>query len=154
VVDEVNTRQRSRTVSLATSLLDGSPGGRVVAVLGGAFKAGSDDVRDSPALDVAQQLHDRGAVVRVHDPRATLNIRRAHPDLEVVPSIEEAVDGAELVMVLTEWPEFAAIDPVDLGRLVARRTVVDGRLLLDPDKWRAAEWELHALGRRAPRNDD
>ncbi|MCW2767989.1 MAG: UDP-glucose/GDP-mannose dehydrogenase family protein [Nocardioides sp.] len=150
-VDEVNTRQRVRTVELADSLVGLASCPRV-GVLGGAFKAGSDDVRDSPALAVAQHLHDRGALVRIHDPRATLNIRRTNPDLEVVPSVEDAAAGAELLLVLTEWPEFAAIDPVDLGRTVARRVVVDGRLVLDPDKWRAAEWELHALGRAAPRS--
>jgi UDPglucose 6-dehydrogenase len=145
-VDRVNTRQRDRTVELACSLVDLTAGPRV-GVLGGAFKAGSDDVRDSPALAVAQQLHDRGAVVRIHDPGAGTSIRRTNPDLEVPGSVDDAAAGAELLLVLTEWPEFASIDPVDLGRTVARRAVVDARLVLDPDKWRAAEWEFHALGR-------
>jgi UDPglucose 6-dehydrogenase len=152
-VDEVNTRQRTRTVELAGSLVDLASGPRI-GVLGGAFKAGSDDVRDSPALAVAQQLRDRGAAVRIHDPQAATNIRRSHPDLEVVASIEDAAAGADLLLVLTEWPEFASIDPVDLGRTVTRRAVVDGRLVLDPDKWRAAEWEFHALGRAAARSGD
>ena len=147
-VDRVNTRQRTRTVQLVTSLADLARRPRI-GVLGGAFKAGSDDVRDSPALAVAQQLHDRGAVVRIHDPRAGTSIRRSSPDLEVVGSIEEAASGAEVLLVLTEWPEFASIDPVDLGRTVARRVVVDARLVLDPEKWRAAEWEFHGLGRAA-----
>jgi UDPglucose 6-dehydrogenase len=149
-VDEVNTRQRTRTVELAASLVDLSTGPRV-AVLGGAFKAGSDDVRDSPALAVACALARRGAHVRIHDPHAGANIRRTCPELAVASSVEDAAAGAEVVLVLTEWPEFASIDPVDLGRIVARRAVVDGRLLLDPDKWRAAEWEFHALGRGAAR---
>jgi UDPglucose 6-dehydrogenase len=151
-VDEVNTWQRTRTVELAGSLVDLASGPRV-GVLGGAFKAGSDDVRDSPALAVAQLLHDRGACVRIHDPQARLNIRRTHPDLEVVGSIDEAAKDAELLLVLTEWPEFASIDPVDLGHTVTHRVVIDGRLVLDPDKWRAAEWELHALGRAPARRD-
>ena len=146
-VDEVNTRQRSRTVSMATALLDGAPEGRVVAVLGGAFKAGSDDVRDSPALDVAEQLRARGARVRVHDPQAGDNVRRHHPRLEVSAEVTEACTGADVVLVLTEWPEFASLDPVALAGVVARRTVIDGRLVLDPDKWRAAGWSFHALGR-------
>jgi UDPglucose 6-dehydrogenase len=118
-----------------------------VAVLGGAFKAGSDDVRDSPALAVASALRCRGAHVVVHDPQAGPNVRRTHPELDVCATAEEAVRGAELVLVLTEWSEFAALDPVDLGRLAARRIVVDGRLVLDADKWRAADWDFHALGR-------
>lgn len=121
--------------------------GPTVAVLGGAFKAGSDDVRDSPALAVAAELRRRGAHVRMHDPQADRNIRRVHPELEVTSDTTQAVSGAELVLVLTEWPEFAALDPVDLGRIVGRRAVIDGRLLLDPDTWRAADWDFHALGR-------
>jgi UDPglucose 6-dehydrogenase len=147
-VDRVNTRQRSRTVEIAGSLVDLARGPRV-GILGGAFKAGSDDIRDSPALAVAQQLHERGARVRIHDPQAGANIRRCHPELQVVPSIQAAAVDAEILLVLTEWPEFASVDPVDLGRCVARRTVVDGRLVLDPDKWRAADWDFHALGRAA-----
>lgn len=151
-VDEVNTRQRERTVALAASLVDLATRPRV-AVLGGAFKAGSDDVRDSPALAVACALQERGADVHAHDPQAGETMRRACPGLVVEASPEEALEGAELVLVLTEWPEFAALDPVDLGRRVARRVVVDGRLLLDVDKWRAADWEVHALGRGAAAHD-
>ncbi|WP_036505923.1 UDP-glucose dehydrogenase family protein [Nocardioides sp. URHA0020] len=145
-VDDVNTRQRTRTVELAGALVDLTAGPRV-AVLGGAFKAGSDDVRDSPALAVASALRCRGAQVVVHDPQAGDNVRRTHPELEVCATAHDAVRGAELVLVLTEWSEFAALDPVDLGRIAARRVVVDGRLVLDGDKWRAADWDFHALGR-------
>jgi UDPglucose 6-dehydrogenase len=147
-VDEVNTRQRTRTAALAASLTDLSRGA-CVAVLGGAFKAGSDDVRDSPALAVAAALHERGARVVVYDPSAGANVRRAHPELAVARTVEGAVTGAELVLVLTEWPEFSALDPVELGRLVARRAVIDAQLVLDPEKWQAAGWDFHALGRGA-----
>src|SRR3954471_13941512 len=132
-VDEVNTRQRTRTVELAGALVDLADGPRV-AVLGGAFKAGSDDVRDSPALAVASALRCRGARVVVHDPQAGHNVRRTHPELDVCDTAADAVRGAELVLVLTEWSEFAALDPVDLGRIAAKRVVVDGRLILDADK--------------------
>ena len=145
-IDATNIRQRARTASLACRLV-GDPAGARVAVLGAAFKGGSDDLRDSPALDVALRLRDAGAELRVHDPRALDNVRRQHPSLPVAPTVEEAVTGADLVLVLTEWPEFAALDPVWLAGLVRHPRVLDARLLLDPAKWRAAGWDFHALGR-------
>jgi len=146
-VDLLNMRQRARTVDLAVSLTGGVAHGKRVAVLGAAFKAGSDDVRDSPALDVATTLQGRGAQVRVYDPQAGANAHRASPELTVVDSVEQACRGADVTLVLTDWPEFGGLDPVALLDLVAHPTVVDGRLALDPDKWRAAGWDFHALGR-------
>ncbi|MGY2702082.1 UDP-glucose dehydrogenase family protein [Nocardioides sp. HB32] len=146
-VDRVNLRQRSRTVELARSLLPGGTG--TVAVLGGAFKAESDDVRDSPALDVAVRLHRAGAAVRLHDPYAGANVRRERPELTVVDDVASACRGADLVLVLTEWPQFAALDPHEVGELVSRRTVLDARLVLDPEKWVGAGWDFRALGRSA-----
>ena len=146
-VDGINMRQRARTVDRAVSLLDGRPQDARVAVLGAAFKAGSDDVRDSPALDVAATLHGRGARVTVYDPRALANVRRFEPALETASSIDEACRDADLVLVLTEWSEFAGIEPVALAEVVARPQVLDGRMVLDPDKWRAAGWQFHGLGR-------
>ena len=148
-VDATNMRQRSRTVDLAAQMLDGGLAGARVAVLGAAFKAGSDDVRDSPALDVATTLRARGARVVVHDPQALDNVRRTRPQLETADDVEQAVTGTDLVMVLTDWPEYASLDPVSLAGLAAVPRVLDGRLVLDPDKWRAAGWRLCALGRGA-----
>jgi UDPglucose 6-dehydrogenase len=148
-VDTVNMRQRARTVDLATELVGGTPTGARIGVLGAAFKADSDDVRDSPALDVAATLRARGADVRVYDPRAGATAARAVPALEVVESVEDALRDADLVLVLTDWDEFRGLDPVAALGLVARPQVIDGRLVLDPDKWRAAGWEIHALGRSA-----
>jgi len=149
-VDTVNLRQRARTVGLAVSLLEGGVEGAGITVLGAAFKAGSDDVRDSPALDIAGRLHRLGARVRVSDPAALPNARRANPALRYDDDIISACRGAELVMVLTDWAEFQSIDPVALLDVVAEPRAIDGRLCLDADKWRAAGWELHALGRRSP----
>ena len=146
-VDRVNLRQRSRTADLARSLLPGGTG--TVAILGGAFKAESDDVRDSPALDVADRLHRSGATVRLHDPYAGANVRRERPELTVVDDVATACRGADLVLVLTEWPQFAALDPHEVGELVGRRTVLDARLVLDPEKWVGAGWDFRALGRSA-----
>jgi UDPglucose 6-dehydrogenase len=152
VVDEVNMRQRARTIDQAVAMLGGRIRGARVAVLGAAFKAGSDDVRDSPALDVAATLQARGARVRVYDPRAGRNAHRAQPELEVADGVEDACRDADLVLVLTEWPEFAGIDPVALLDVVAHPRVLDARLVLEPDKWCAAGWELHALGRSLGRS--
>ena len=146
-VDAINMRQRARTIDLAVRMLDGRLPGARVAVLGAAFKAESDDVRDSPALDVAATLHARGGAVRVYDPKANENARRARPGLRTADSVEEACRDADIVLVLTDWAEFAGIDPVALADVVAEPRVIDGRLVLDPDKWRAAGWDFHALGR-------
>ena len=148
-VDTLNMRQRSRTIDLAVELLGGRPDGKRIAVLGAAFKAGSDDVRDSPALDVAATLRARGAEVHLYDPRAGANAARVVPGLRVADSVEEALGDAELVLVLTEWDEFRGLDPVALLDVVRTPSVLDGRLVLDPDKWRAAGWRFRALGRAA-----
>jgi UDPglucose 6-dehydrogenase len=146
-VDAINMRARQRTVDLAAGLVGSRLTGRRIGVLGASFKAGSDDVRDSPALDIAATLQARGAHVRVYDPAATANVRRVTPQLETAPSVEEACRDADLTLVLTDWDEFRGIDPVALLEVVRAGCVVDGRLALDPDKWRAAGWDFHALGR-------
>jgi UDPglucose 6-dehydrogenase len=146
-VDEINQRRRARTVDLAYDMLDGSFLGMTVAVLGAAFKPNSDDIRDSPALDVASAIERRGAMVRVYDPKATENVRREHPKLTCVDSLQDAVADADLVMLLTEWDEFRAMQPEEIGELVAHRRIVDGRNVLDPARWRAAGWRYRALGR-------
>lgn len=146
-VDAINMRQRARTIDLAVDLLGGRAHGHRVAVLGAAFKADSDDVRDSPALDVAATLEARGAEVHVYDPKAGPNAERARPGLRARDSVEDACRDADIVLVLTDWDEFRGIEPVALADVVRRPRVVDGRLVLDPDKWRAAGWDFHALGR-------
>jgi UDPglucose 6-dehydrogenase len=148
-VEAVNLRQRSRTIARAVQMLGGDATGRQVAVLGAAFKAGSDDVRDSPALHIAAALQEQGAAVRLFDPQAAENAFRACPRLLPAASVHQACLDAELVLVLTEWEEFRAIDPVALAAITRCPRVIDGRLALDPDKWRAAGWEFYALGRGA-----
>jgi UDPglucose 6-dehydrogenase len=147
-VDAANLRQRTRVVDLAREVV-GDVRNRHIAVLGAAFKAGSDDIRDSPALDVTLRLEALGALVHVHDPWAGENVRRAHPHLDVVSTVEEACAGADLVLVLTEWDDYRSLDPVALATTVRTPRVIDGRLALDPDKWRAAGWWMLALGRSA-----
>jgi UDPglucose 6-dehydrogenase len=146
-VDAINMRRRARMVDLARELLGGSFMGRTVGVLGAAFKPNSDDVRDSPALDVAATIRSQGAEVTVYDPAALGNARRAQPDLNFGSSALDAARGAHLVALLTEWAEFRDMDPDTLGAVVAERNIVDGRNALDPERWRAAGWHYRALGR-------
>ena len=146
-VDDINQRRRARTVHLSAEVLGGSVAGARVAALGAAFKPDSDDVRDSPALDVAAGVQRLGAEVTVYDPQAMANARRLHPRLGYAASLTEAVRGADLVLLLTQWPQFQTMDPVEVGELVARRNLVDGRTVLDPARWRAAGWTYRALGR-------
>ncbi len=146
-VDAINRRRRSRTVDLVRELAGGSLRGARIAALGAAFKPNSDDIRDAPALDVARMLQESGAKVRVYDPEALENARRAYPNLEYAHSTLDAARDADVVVLLTEWTEFREIDPAALGDVVAQRKVVDGRHALDPVAYRAAGWEYCALGR-------
>ena len=146
-VDAINLRRRARMVELARELVGGSFGGMRVAVLGAAFKPNSDDIRDSPALDVAATIQRAGAAVTVYDPQAMDNARLKHPELGYRDSALAAAKGAELVLHLTEWEEFRSMDPAVLGEVVAERFIVDGRNALDPAAWRAAGWTYRALGR-------
>ncbi|GAB3991734.1 UDP-glucose/GDP-mannose dehydrogenase family protein [Nocardioides marmoraquaticus] len=147
-VDAINMRRRVRMVDLAREELGGSIQGRRIAVLGAAFKPDSDDVRDSPALNVAAQLSLQGADVVVTDPQAVANAQRKWPDLRMVDDVDEALADAELVLVLTEWRDYVDLDPERVGGLVAQRRVLDGRNCLDAERWRAAGWTYRALGRR------
>ncbi|MEO5853273.1 MAG: UDP-glucose/GDP-mannose dehydrogenase family protein [Nocardioides sp.] len=147
-VDGINLRRRPRTVDLAREECGGDLSGRRVAVLGAAFKPDSDDVRDSPALDIALRLSQAGAEVVVADPQAVENARRRLPDVKYAESAEQAAAEADLVLLLTEWPEYVSLDPHALGAVVGERRILDGRNALDPVAWRAAGWHYRALGRR------
>jgi len=146
-VDAINQRRRSRMVDLAREALDDSLSGRRVGVLGAAFKPNSDDIRDSPALDVASRIALAGATVTVYDPAALDNARRDYPDLHYADSAMDAVRDADVVLHLTEWREFRDMDPGVLSDVVSRRYIVDGRNALDPARWRDAGWHYRALGR-------
>ncbi len=147
-VDSINLRRRVRMVDLAREVCDGSIVGRRIAVLGAAFKPESDDVRDSPALSVAAQMSLQGADIVVTDPQAIANASQKWPDLKFATSVEDAVKGAELVLLLTEWEEYVRLDPAALAKLVREPRILDGRNALDPATWRQAGWTYRALGRR------
>lgn len=148
-VDTINMRRRSRMVELATVACGGSLLGANIAVLGAAFKPESDDVRDSPALNVAGMLQLNGATVNVYDPKAMENSRRQFPTLNYSTSVSEACERADAVLVLTEWREFVELDPAGLAGSVRAKVVVDGRNCLDTDRWMRAGWRVHCLGRGA-----
>jgi UDPglucose 6-dehydrogenase len=149
-VDAINERRRARMVDLAREMVDDTFAGKRVAVLGAAFKTNSDDIRDSPALDVATRIHRVGGTVTVYDPAALDNARRDYPDLTYAESAVEAARDADVVLHLTEWREFRDMDPEVLAGVVRRTYIVDGRNALDPQRWRDAGWHYRALGRPTP----
>jgi UDPglucose 6-dehydrogenase len=146
-VDAINERRRARMVDLAQESVAGDFTGRRIGVLGASFKPNSDDIRDSPALDVATRIQDAGATVTVYDPAAMDNARVRYPQLSYAASAVDAARDADTVLHLTEWQEFRDMDPAVLTTVVRRRHIVDGRNALDPARWRAAGWHYRALGR-------
>lgn len=148
-VDAINLRQRTRVLHLVTEALGGPVKvfGKKVAVLGLAFKPESDDIRDSPALDIAVQLKGLGADVYSTDPKAIANAQRKHPQLHYVESIDEALESADAIVVLTEWKSYRELEPEQVMTLVKKPvTVVDGRNVLDPDEWRSAGFNYVGIG--------
>jgi UDPglucose 6-dehydrogenase len=145
-VDAINTGRRDRVVTLARQAVGGTLAGKRVAVLGVAFKPNSDDVRDSPSLAVCDRLTAEGAIVSVHDPVAMPSAAKRRPGLVYAPSVCEAAEGADLVLHLTEWSDYQAIDPAVLAHAVARPVIIDARCCLDANLWRAAGWSVHVLG--------
>ncbi|KJE24696.1 nucleotide sugar dehydrogenase [Frankia torreyi] len=146
-IDEINNRRRDRVVDLVAAALDGTLARRRLLVLGAAFKPNSDDVRDSPALAVADLLARTGADVTVVDPVATPNARRALPGVTYSETVEDVAADADAVVLLTEWRQFAELDPARLGQLVRRKLIIDARHALDGDRWRQAGWVYLAPGR-------
>jgi UDPglucose 6-dehydrogenase len=145
-VEAINDRQRTELAELTIDQAGGDVHGKRIAVLGATFKPGTDDTRNSPALTVADYLHARGADVRIYDPQARLPHRDGFTQ---VSTVEQAVRGAEVVLHLTEWPEFRQLDPEQLGELVTSKIVIDGRLKLHTPTWLNAGWKVVQIGRAA-----
>ncbi len=143
-VEAINEGQRTELAELAIEQAGGDVGGKRIAVLGATFKPGTDDTRNSPALTVADYLHARGADVRIYDPQARLPARNGFTQ---VASVEQALLGADVVLHLTEWPEFRQLDPEPLGELVRFKIIIDGRLKLHGPTWLNAGWKLVQIGR-------
>ena len=149
-VDSINMRRREKMVELATAACDGMLIGKTIAVLGAAFKPDSDDVRDSPALNVAGMLSLKGASAVVYDPQALDNARALFPTLNYAATALEACEGADVVLVATEWPEFVALDPAAVTAVARGRILLDGRNCMPARRWREAGWTYRALGRGTP----
>jgi UDPglucose 6-dehydrogenase len=147
-IDEINMRRRDRAVQLVVDGLGGSVFKKNVTVLGAAFKPHSDDIRDSPALDVAVRLHGLGAWVTVTDPEAIANAQAKHPQLNYVADRDEALRSSDAVVVVTEWDEYRRqMPPEHVSTLTEGRVIVDGRNCLDAEAWRAAGWTYYGMGR-------
>ena len=146
-VDAINLRARQRIIELVRRDLSEDLVGKKVAILGAAFKPDSDDVRDSPALDIAAQIQAAGAVVTVHDPKAIANAQKRFPALKFAEEINNTLKDAEIVLHLTEWKIYREINPAQVKSLVKTAIMIDGRNALDRDAWRAAGWKFRALGR-------
>ena len=146
-IDAINLRARQRVIDVVRNDLSADLTQYKIAVLGATFKPDSDDVRDSPALDIAVQLHAAGANVLIHDPKGIEPARKRFPNLNFSETITECVKDADLILHLTEWKEYRALDPFIIGQLVKSKMIIDGRNALDRELWRSAGWKFHALGR-------
>jgi UDPglucose 6-dehydrogenase len=149
-VDEINMGQRQRVIDMAIDASEGSVLNRRIGVIGAAFKPLTDDVRDSPALNVAAALHLRGAQVSLWDPEAMETAKRSFPTLTYAESMQAAIEGADMVLVLTEWDDVIEADPVALAKIVGRPVVIDARNCLPVERWVKAGWTVRSLGRPAP----
>jgi UDPglucose 6-dehydrogenase len=146
-IDAINLRARQRVIDIVRSELSDDLTKYKIAVLGATFKPDSDDVRDSPALDIAVQLHGAGAQVLVHDPQGIEPARKRFPNLKYADSAVDAMKDADLILHLTEWKEYRQIDPAAISSIVKSKIIIDGRNVLDRDLWRKAGWKFRALGR-------
>lgn len=146
-IDAINLRARQRVIDVVRSELSEDLTQYKIAVLGATFKPDSDDVRDSPALDIAAQLQAAGAHVVVNDPKGIEPARKRFPNLNFSQSVTECIKAADLILHLTEWKEYQELDPSVLGQLVKNKIIIDGRNALDRQMWRNAGWKFHALGR-------
>ena len=146
-IDAINLRARQRVIDVVRGELSEDLTQYKIAVLGATFKPDSDDVRDSPALDIAAQLHAAGADIVVHDPQGIEPARKRFPTLKYAEVVSDAVKDADLILHLTEWKEYRQIDPAALGSFVKSKIIIDGRNMLDRTLWRNAGWKFHALGR-------
>jgi UDPglucose 6-dehydrogenase len=144
-VIQTNDEQYERIALKIVEVCGGSVAGKTIAAWGLTFKANTDDLRDSPAIAILSTLKDMGATIRAYDPSAR--------GVEMLPWVQrcdsalEACDGADALAVLTEWPEFASITPVDVASRLSSSVVVDGRNVLNPQQWKSSGFQYRGVGR-------
>lgn len=144
-INEINDRRRNHAAELAIEALGGDVAGKKIAILGAAFKPNSDDMRNSPALDIAKKLADAGATVVVTDPAAGPVLQRKRPEITVAADAHDAINNSEVTLLLTEWDVFKNLDPTTLAP--ANKIIIDGRNALDPQVWKDAGWDYYGMGR-------
>lgn len=145
-IDAVNQSRRTHVVDLAEKEL-GSLKDKTITILGAAFKPDSDDIRDSPALDIALALANGGANVQLHDPVALPQVRSRKMPVTAIDEISEAFANADLVLHLTEWQNYRELNPANLGDVVKTKRIIDGRNVLDRGLWSNAGWQITYLGK-------
>jgi UDPglucose 6-dehydrogenase len=145
-IDKINIRRRDRVIALLNQEL-GSLSAKRVLILGAAFKPDSDDIRDSPALEIALLAYRAGAEVVVHDPVSLPGVAIKHPELIVEEDLAKAFDSVDAVVLATEWKEYRDLDPQSISAQVSNRLIIDGRNVLDVAKWQHAGFRVLALGR-------
>lgn len=143
----VNDRQRQRMVDKVVAALDGEVEGKTVALLGLSFKPETDDIRESPALVIAEGLIARGATVRAYDPAAMAAAGREMPALVLCKDAYEALHGAHVVAIVTEWNEFRMLDLARAKEVMADSCMVDMRNIYDADRMRAEGFRYSGVGR-------
>ncbi|MBK9122468.1 MAG: UDP-glucose/GDP-mannose dehydrogenase family protein [Chloroflexi bacterium] len=145
-VTDINKFQRKLAVNKLHDLL-GDCSGKTIAILGLAFKENTDDIRESPSLDIAKTLLSRGAIVRGYDPVAMEAAGDAMPDIIMCENAYDAVAGADAVLIGTPWNEFKQLDLARLHTLLNQPIMVDGRNMYDPQRMKALGFQYRGVGR-------
>ena len=150
-IDKINLRRRTRVINMLSEEL-GNFSNKRVLVLGAAFKPDSDDVRDSPALDIAVLANQAGAEVVVHDPVSLPGVAKKHPELITQQNLLDAFDSVDAVVLATEWKEYLRLDPASVASRVRNRLIIDGRNVLDIKAWQSSGFKVLALGKTVKGN--
>ena len=145
---ETNIFQRKRMLSKLMDLLDNDLKGKIIAVLGLAFKQETDDVRDSPAIEIINSIHDTGGIIKAYDPIANDSMKEIFPELDYKSNWHEAVEGCDAVVIMTEWNEFRSLDLEKLKNLMSQPVVLDTRNILNVSELKRLKFKFDNVGRR------
>ncbi|HEB57150.1 MAG TPA: UDP-glucose/GDP-mannose dehydrogenase family protein [Gammaproteobacteria bacterium] len=147
-VVEVNAAQKARMVNKIRQALGGSEAGKTIAVMGLTFKPETDDMRDAPALAILPPLLDKGAVIRAHDPQGMEEAKRLLPSqITFCQDVYEALQGADAVVLMTEWNEYRGLDMEKIRKMMRGNTFVDLRNVYEPNDMKMSGFEYHCVGR-------